>query len=92
MTSLGKYSKLEQTKEVFLKGILENRLISKHFPPEAAQCAAEIRFEGSEEPTIPINWRFAESISALKALEATFLNVLLLRKYGVKPPRVTINT
>lgn len=92
MSSKGNYSTPEQTREVFLKGILENPLVSKLLPLEAAECAAGIRFEGSERPTIPINWRLAESVSALKALEATLLNVLLVRKYGVKPPRVTINT
>jgi hypothetical protein len=41
---------------------------------------------------MPINWRFAESISALKGLEATILNVLLARKYGIEPQEVVINT
>ncbi|KAM5341976.1 hypothetical protein ACJ41O_015007 [Fusarium nematophilum] len=92
MSSKTQYSKPVQTKELFVKGILQNPLISKDLPKEAAQCAAGICFEGSEEPTLPINWRLAESVSALKALEATMINVLLLRKYGIKPSRVTINT
>lgn len=86
------YSVPEQAAGVFKTGILENPLIAKSLPPEITECAAAIRFEGSETPSIPIIWRFAESISALKALEASMLNVLLVRKYGISPPRVIINT
>ncbi|KAL4747564.1 hypothetical protein BDW72DRAFT_196639 [Aspergillus terricola var. indicus] len=41
---------------------------------------------------IPINWRFAESISALKGLEALWLNALIKAKYGHAPVEVDINT
>ncbi|TPX11478.1 uncharacterized protein E0L32_007897 [Thyridium curvatum] len=92
MISQDTYSKLDEARNVFFKGILENPLISKDLPAEAASCAARIHFSGSKEPMIPINWRLSESISALKAFEATLLNVLLLRKYGVEPPCVAINT
>lgn len=93
MSSAQSYSTPNQAKEVFLKSVLENPLIAKDLPAEAAEYASKIRFEGSDKPSLPINWRFAESVSALKALEATMVNVLLGRKYGVKEaPRVTINT
>jgi hypothetical protein len=43
-------------------------------------------------PKIAIPSRFAESISSLKGLEATLLNVLLVRKDGMKPQEIEINT
>ncbi|RFU80005.1 transferase family III [Trichoderma arundinaceum] len=49
-------------------------------------------YEGTAKPSIPINWRLAESTAALKALEATAVNVLLKRKYNVSPQNVIINT
>jgi hypothetical protein len=42
--------------------------------------------------SIPINWRLAESISALKGLEAAMINVLLKRKYGLPPQEAVIDT
>jgi hypothetical protein len=86
------YSVQEQAREVFLNGILNNPLVCKDLPPDVKKCSSSIRFEGAAKPSLPVNWRFAESISALKAFEATLLNVLLLRKYNVEPPRVVINT
>lgn len=61
-------------------------------PLELQSLAKYARFEGSSNPSIPVNWRFAESISALKALEATMLNYLITRKYKTEPTDVTINT
>lgn len=86
------YSVPEQTKQLFNKGILENPLIASDLPTGAAAAASRISFTGSDLPSIPINWRFAESISALKALEATLVNVLLKRKYGLEPVSITIDT
>jgi hypothetical protein len=86
------YSIPEQAQGVFWKGILNNPLVVKNLPAEAAECGAKISFKGSSKPCLPINWRFAESVSALKALEATMLSVLLTRKYKVTPPCVTIDT
>ncbi|KAF1349427.1 hypothetical protein EJ07DRAFT_159778 [Lizonia empirigonia] len=57
-----------------------------------AEAAAKVRFEGTDKPSIPISWRFAESISALKGLEAAMTNVLLQRKYGLEPQEAVINT
>ena len=42
--------------------------------------------------SIPINWRFAESVGSLKGLEAILVNALLGRKYGLSPTAVKINT
>jgi hypothetical protein len=86
------YSVPQQTEKLFREGILQNPLISKILPPEALKYGGKIRFVGSNLPSIPINWRLAESISTLKGLEATMLNVLLTKKYGVEPQEVIINT
>jgi hypothetical protein len=86
------YSVPEETRSVFQNGILHNPLIASTLPEEIHECAKVIRFEGSNEPSIPINWRFAESISALKGLEAAVVNVLIMKKYGVEPQEAVINT
>jgi len=85
------YSVPRQAQEVFTSGILENHLMPD-LPTEAKTLAQNVRFEGSDQPSIPINWRFAESISALKAFEATLLNCLLGRKYNATAKNITINT
>ncbi|KAK0658483.1 Acetyl-CoA:oxalate CoA-transferase [Lasiodiplodia hormozganensis] len=86
------YSIPEETEKIFHEGILKNPLIAKVLPPEAEELAGYVKFEGSRLPSVPINWRFAESVSSLKALEATMVNVLLKKKYNVQPQKVTINT
>lgn len=87
-----KYSIPHEAQKLFTEGILKNPLISKSLPLEALDYGAKVKYVGSDAPSIPINWRFAESISSLKGLEATLLNVLLSRKYGVEPQDVVINT
>lgn len=86
------YSIPKETEKVFHEGILNNPLISSSLPDEFKECAKKVEFVGTEKPSIPINWRFAESISALKGYEAAMVNVLLKRKYGVEPQRAVINT
>lgn len=86
------YSVPQQTRKLFEDGILRNPLIYKSLPPEALEYAKKVKYVGSNTPSIPVNWRFAESISSLKGLEATILNVLLSRKYGIEPQEVIINT
>ena len=86
------YSVPSQADLVFKQGILANPLVRKNLPEEADAAASKISFEGSDSPSLPINWRFAESIAALKACEATVLNVLLHKKYGIEPAQVKINT
>ncbi|KAI1776977.1 CoA-transferase family III [Hypoxylon cercidicola] len=85
------YSVPQQAQSVFENGILNNPLM-KDLPPELHSLSKHVRFEGTSNPSIPVNWRFAESISALKAFEATMLNHLIIRKYKVEPADVTINT
>ncbi|KAF2751320.1 CoA-transferase family III [Sporormia fimetaria CBS 119925] len=86
------YSVPQATKEIFQNGLLQNPLIKPNLPSEIEECASKVRFEGTDMPSIPINWRFAESISSLKGLEAAMVNVLLKRKYGVEPQEAVINT
>lgn len=86
------YSVPEQSRKLFDEGILHNPLIAKSLPHEAIEYGAKVKYVGSKLPSIPINWRFAESIASLKGLEATMLNVLLARKYGIEPQEVVINT
>ena len=64
----------------------------QHLPASLKELSRFVHFEGNALPSIPVNWRWAESISALKALEATMLNCLLTRKYKLAPVEVTINT
>ncbi|KAH4048462.1 hypothetical protein HBH49_159000 [Parastagonospora nodorum] len=86
------YSIPRETQKIFEEGILQNPLIASTLPKEIEECSKRIRFEGTDRPSIPINWRFAESVSALKGLEAAMVNVLLKQKYGVEPQEAVINT
>ncbi|KAF5371039.1 hypothetical protein D9757_010309 [Collybiopsis confluens] len=85
------YSIPEEAQKLFLNGILKNTLM-RGLPAELDSLSKHVQFEGSSKPSIPINWRFSESISALKAFEATMLNSLLTRKYKIEPVDITINT
>ncbi|KAI1856354.1 hypothetical protein JX265_011601 [Neoarthrinium moseri] len=86
-----KYDVPSQAQKVLEDGILKNPLM-QGIPIELLSLSELVRFEGSSQPSIPINWRFAESISALKAFEALMLSHLITRKYGMKPTEITINT
>ena len=86
------YSVPVEAKSIFWESILRNPLIKSNLPDGVEDAALRITFEGSATPTVPICWRFAESVSALKAHEASVLNVLLKRKYEVGPVGVDINT
>jgi hypothetical protein len=86
------YSVPREAEKVFHEGILNNDLISKDLPAEVKESACKIHFTGTDRPSIPINWRFAESAAALKALEASVIGALLKRKYGIEAPAVEINT
>jgi hypothetical protein len=90
--STNSYSVPEQAKLVFQQGILNNPLISNDVPKEVASFGQKVRFVGSDAPTVPINWRFAESVSALKGFEAVLVMSLLKRKYDVVVEEVSINT
>jgi hypothetical protein len=92
VNSLSTYSVQQETRNILDEGILNNPLIAPNLPKEIKEAARLVQYEGTDKPSIPINWRFAESISALKGLEAAMINVLLKRKYGVEPQKAVINT
>jgi hypothetical protein len=83
---------LRRQKELLVNGVLKNPLILPDLPKEILECAEKVHFEGNDAPSIPINWRFAESIASLKGLEAAMINVLLQRKYNIEPQKIVINT
>ncbi|KAF4832815.1 hypothetical protein CGCTS75_v004235 [Colletotrichum tropicale] len=91
MGSKIQYAVPQEALRVFHEGILSNPLVGP-LSPELLALSKGIRFEGSDLPSVPINWRFAESISALKAYEALLLMQLLSKKYGLRNTQVTINT
>ena len=93
MGSVGEptYSVPKETQKVFESEILNNPLIPS-LPPEIQDVGKLVHFTGNDLPSIPINWRFAESVAAMKAFEVSMLNVLRSRKYGVQPSEVSINT
>ncbi|OAL36603.1 hypothetical protein AYO20_04219 [Fonsecaea nubica] len=86
------YNVPAETLKVFQEGILGNPRIARFLPEEALSGQVPVHFTGSSDPSLPINWREAESVAALKALEATLVNVILNRKYNLDPQTVTINT
>ncbi|TKA33944.1 hypothetical protein B0A54_15124 [Friedmanniomyces endolithicus] len=93
MGSVGEttYSVPHETQKIFQSEILANPLIPS-LPSEIKDAGNLVHFSGNDLPSIPINWRLAESISALKAFEASMLNVLRSRKYHVPMSKVDINT
>lgn len=86
------YSVPLEAQRVYKEGILRNPLIAKDLPQEALDFNKSVRFVGSDSPSIPISWRFAESAAALKALEASLIAALLKRKYKTPVSPATINT
>lgn len=86
------YSVPVEAEKVFKAGIIANPLIAKDLPLDVEKYTKLIKFVGNDKPNISINWRFAESISALKALESIWINNLLVEKYKVKPKAVVIDT
>jgi len=92
MSTTPTYSVPQESHVLLHDGILSNPLHMPFLPPEIKDAAKGVEFVGSSEPSIPINWRFAESISAIKGFQAAMLNVLLKKKYGVGYQKVVINT
>lgn len=90
MTKLN-YSIPNEAREILQRGIINNAK-QKNLPKEIATCSESVSFEGNELPSIAINWKFAESMAALKAFEAAMINVLLGRKYDQSPLAAVINT
>jgi hypothetical protein len=86
------YSVIEESFNLLRTAIFENPLISKLLPSGAKQYVENTTFVGSSSPSIPVNWRFAESIAVLKALEGIMMNALLCSKYGIEPQNIIIDT
>ncbi|TKA68496.1 hypothetical protein B0A55_08796 [Friedmanniomyces simplex] len=93
MGSVGEttYSVPHEAQKILQTEILNNPLVPS-LPSEIKDAGHLVHFSGNDLPSIPINWRFAESVSALKAFEASMLNVLRSRKYQVPMSEVSINT
>lgn len=86
------YSVPKAAESLLREGILQNPWLRHNIPTDAATLAQHTKFSGYDKPSVPINWRFAESISALKGLESLWLNALLKAKYGHDPVQVDIDT
>jgi hypothetical protein len=89
--SAEQYSVPAEAMKVFQQGIVNNPL-HKSLHEEFKSVAHLVKYEGSDFPKVPINWRFCESISALKGLEASMINILNKKKYNAEPQSVLINT
>jgi hypothetical protein len=87
-----KYSVPTHARLIFEEGILNNPLVAKDLPKDAKELGKKIKFHGYDAPSIPINWRFVESVSALKGLEAVMILALLKNKYNTEVKEVNINT
>ncbi|KAK3701816.1 hypothetical protein LTR37_015238 [Vermiconidia calcicola] len=86
------YSVPDESARVFRDAILGDTRIAKDLPDGMDQAASKLIFTGSPDPSLPLNWRFAEAVSSLKGLEATLVNLLQSRKYNTEPQNVTIDT
>ncbi|KAG0651079.1 Succinyl-L-malate -transferase beta subunit [Hyphodiscus hymeniophilus] len=85
------YDLIGETYQVLNTAILQNPLITPFIPANVDAYASRIKFTGHRSPAIPVPWRFAESIGALKGLEAIMTGNLLTQKYSLPPQRVEIN-
>lgn len=92
MTDLSKtYSVPQELKKVLVDGILGHKRHSQ-LPKECADLANHVEYEESSLPSIPVNWKLAESVASLKGFEAVMINALLGRKYNQSPLKIVINT
>ncbi|KAL0574043.1 hypothetical protein V5O48_007907 [Marasmius crinis-equi] len=85
------YSVPAQAAQLLKDGLIFNKL-HRSVPPEIQDVYKLVEFRGTDSPSIPINWRFAESIAAIKGFEASMLNVVLKRKFGIEPQRIVVDT
>ena len=85
------YSITKEALSLLENGIIKNQS-QRDLSSEVAEAAKQVKFEGSALPSIAINWRFAESMAALKGFEAAMINVLLKKRYNQDFLPITINT
>ncbi|KAM0346740.1 hypothetical protein ACHAP4_011652 [Fusarium culmorum] len=87
------YSVPEATQRVLDQGIFKNPRLRHNIPEGAAEVAAKsVKFLGNNQPSVPVNWRFAKSVSALKAYEASVLSLLIQKKYKADVGEIRIDT
>ncbi|KAJ7704300.1 hypothetical protein B0H17DRAFT_921271 [Mycena rosella] len=85
------YSVPVEARKIFLDGIISHPA-HRNLPPLVNDIATNIIFEGNAAPCMPMNWRFAEAASVLKALEVTLINALVEHKYLAKTGATRIDT
>src|SRR2546423_15341247 len=61
------YSVPHEAERAFYEGIFSNDLITQDLPKVVKETARKVQFTGTDLPSIPINWRFAEPPAALDA-------------------------
>lgn len=86
------YSVPTEARKVLEEGIFQNPRLTSLLPAGTEEFASKITFTGNDAPSIPINWRFAESAAAMHALEACIVAQLVKQKYNVDLPGATINS
>ncbi|TFK34340.1 CoA-transferase family III domain-containing protein [Crucibulum laeve] len=85
------YSIPAESKKLLHDELVNNKLHNSA-PKEIREAAKYIHYTGSRLPVVPINWRFAESVAAVKGYYGAMLNVLLKKKYGIPYQSISINT
>lgn len=82
------YSVPEATQRVLVRGIFQNPRLKHNIPEGAAEIAAKnVKFLGNSQPSVPVNWRFVESVSALKEYEASVLSLLIQQNTNLTSAR-----
>ncbi|KAF9057037.1 CoA-transferase family III domain-containing protein [Panaeolus papilionaceus] len=84
------YSIPNEAQALLINGIIHNPLL-RSLPAEVVDAAQFISFKGGKNPVVPINWRFAESISAIKGWQGAMINVLNKRRLGLEYQKVEID-
>ncbi|CAO3618655.1 unnamed protein product [Cunninghamella blakesleeana] len=74
------YSVPKACEQLFQSAILNNEKIK--LSEEFKKLANKVKFEGTEEPSLPINWRYGEVASVLKAFEGLSMLYLIQNKYN----------
>ncbi|KAK1222563.1 hypothetical protein PQX77_014577 [Marasmius sp. AFHP31] len=85
------YSVPKEASQLLKDGLVFNEL-HRSCPPEVQDVYRLVEYRGGDLPSIPINWRFAESIAAIKGFQACMLNVLLVKRFAIEPQKVVIDT
>ncbi|KAI9303787.1 CoA-transferase family III domain-containing protein [Cunninghamella echinulata] len=85
------YNFLKACEDLFHSSVIENNKIS--LSDDFKKLANKVKFEGTHDISIPINWRLGESINVLKAFEGLSILYLIQKKYNANIEKgITINT